>query len=106
MAKKAIKKDKPDIPARLLWEFDYDTFNFDNSYKIVIERVLEMGNLHEWREIVRYYTKKQILETIDWSAQLTKRDKQFSRLFLNSDIVKVGFYWSKWADSTSHIAAA
>ena len=92
MAKKAIKKDKPDIPARLLWEFDYDTFNFDNSYKIVIERVLEMGNLNEWREIVRYYTKKQILETIDWSAQLTKRDKQFSRLFLNSDMVKVGFY--------------
>ena len=27
----------------------------------------------------------QILETIDWSAQLDQRDKEFSRFFLDSD---------------------
>lgn len=82
-------KAKPDIPAKLLWEFDYENFNFDKSYKIVIERVLERGNMKEWREIVRYYSKEQILETIDWSTQLEERDKRFSRLFLNSDFVNV-----------------
>jgi len=80
-------KPKPNIPANLLWEFDYDTFNFDKSAKIAIERVLERGNLKHWREIKRYYTTQQILETIEWSAQLDKRAKDFCRFFLNSDLL-------------------
>lgn len=81
---------KPKIinPA-LLWEYDLDTFNYDKSYKIVIERVLERGNLKEWKEMVNYYPKEKILETIEWSAQLEQRDKDFSRFFLNSDFVNV-----------------
>lgn len=80
-----MDKEKPHIinPA-LLWEYDLDTFNYDKSYKIVIERILQMGNLEEWRNMVNYYTKEQILETIEWSAQLEERDKKFSRFFLNS----------------------
>ena len=72
------------INTALLWEYDLDTFNYNKSYKIVIERVLQLGNLEEWRNMVRYYTKEQILETIEWSAQLDKRDKQFSKFFLTS----------------------
>jgi hypothetical protein len=78
-------RPRPNIPARLLWEFDYEKFNFDKSYKIVIERVLERGTLEQWREMVKYYSRAQILETIDWSAQLGKREKDFSRFFLDSD---------------------
>lgn len=80
-------KARPNIPARLLWEYDYDTFNFDRSYKIVIERVLQLGDLNEWREIMKYYTRQQITDTIEWTAQLDERDKQFSRLFMNSDML-------------------
>lgn len=80
-------KRKPNIPAHLLWEYDLETFNFDKSYKIVIERVLQMGNLEEWREIFHYYGETKILETIEWSAQLEGRDKQFSRFFLKSDFL-------------------
>ena len=58
-------KKRPDIPARLLWEYDYDTFNFDRSYKIVIERVLQLGDLHQWREIIKHYSRQQILDTIE-----------------------------------------
>ncbi len=72
------------INTSLLWEYDLETFNYDKSYKIVIERVLQMGNLEEWRNMVSYYTKSQILETIEWSAQLDKRDKDFSKFFLTS----------------------
>jgi len=81
---------KPDIiNSRLLWEYDLDTFNYQKSYKIVIERVLQRGNLEEWREMVKIYSREQILETIDWSAQLDKQDKEFSRFFLNSDLLDV-----------------
>lgn len=82
------EKTRPNIinPA-LLWEYDLDTFNYVKSYKIVIERVLQRGNLEEWREMVQMYTREQILEVIDWSAQLDKRDKDFSRFFLNSEFL-------------------
>ena len=80
-----MKNSKPYIinPA-LLWEYDLETFNYEKSYKIVIERILQMGNLEEWRNMVKFYKKKQILETIEWSAQLDKRDKEFGRFFLTS----------------------
>ncbi|MBS1558493.1 MAG: hypothetical protein JST69_07160 [Bacteroidetes bacterium] len=83
-----MKKNKPTIinPA-LLWEYDLETFNYEKSYKIVIERVLQLGNLAEWQNMVTFYTKEQILETIEWSAQLDGRDKEFSVFFLTSDFL-------------------
>lgn len=78
------KKRPHIINTALLWEFDLETFNYEKSYKIVIERVLERGNLEEWKEMVNLYSKEQILETIEWSAQLDKRDKDFSKFFLTS----------------------
>lgn len=83
-----MQKSKPNIinPA-LLWEYDLETFNYLKSYKIVIERVLERGTLEEWKEMVSLYTKEQILETIEWSAQLEQRDKDFARFFLTSEFL-------------------
>jgi hypothetical protein len=85
-----MENKKPHIiNTALLWEYDLETFNYMKSYKIVIERVLERGNLEEWREMVQLYSKQQILDTIDWSAQLDKRDKEFSKFFLTSDFLHV-----------------
>ena len=88
LQRQKMKNKKPNIiNSALLWEYDLETFNYEKSYKIVIERVLERGNLEEWREMVQLYTKEQILETIEWSAQLDKRDKDFSRFFLTSEFL-------------------
>ena len=85
---KKMQKQQPHIinPA-LLWEYDLTTFDYKKSYKIVIERVLQRGNLDEWREMVSLYSKEQILEVIDWSAQLDERDKIFSKFFLTSEFL-------------------
>lgn len=80
-------RKKPNIPGYFLWEYDLSTFNYDKSYKIVIERVLQLGNLEEWREMLRYYGEEKIKETIEWSAQLDKQGKEFSRFFLKSDFL-------------------
>jgi len=80
-------KQKPDIPAHFLWEYDLETFNYDRSYKIVIERILQLGNLSQWRSILQYYGEEKIIETIEWSAQLDEREKAFSRFFLKSDFL-------------------
>ncbi len=78
---------RPLISDTLLWEYDIPNFHWDKSYKIVIERVLQMGNLEEWREIINFYGKEKILLAIDWSAQLQPHEKEFSRFFLNSGFV-------------------
>jgi len=78
---------KPSIRAALLWEYDLETFNWEHSYKIVIERVLQLGSIDEWKEIYNFYTPEKILETVEWSKQLDKRDKDFARLFLKSDLL-------------------
>ena len=83
-----MNKERPHIiNTALLWEYDLDTFNYLKSFKIVIERVLERGNLEEWKEMVSIYSKEQILETIEWSAQLDERGKRFCRFFLKSDFL-------------------
>ena len=85
--KKGKPRPKPHINPSLLWEYDLDTFNYDKSYKIVIERVLQLGNLKEWREILTYYGEEKIIETIKWSAQLNTYEKKFSQSFLKSDFL-------------------
>lgn len=70
-------RNRPNIPARMLWEYDYETFNFDKYYRLVCERVLQLVNLHEWREMMRYYTLVQIKDAIEWSAQMDEQDKNF-----------------------------
>ncbi len=72
----------------LLREIDTGTFNFKNAYHTVIERVLEMGNLEEWREIMKIYGPDKIKETINSSIQLKESDKQFCLFFLNSDLLE------------------
>jgi len=79
--------DKPNIAPQLLWEYDLETFNYKKSYKIVIERILQRGTIEEWKEMIRFYTMDNIMETIEWTKQLPKRDKDFAKLFLQSDLV-------------------
>lgn len=83
------KSDKPfPLPRHLLWEYDYDSFNFDKGYRLVIERVVERGNIDDWRNILWYYGKEKILEVVNWSRQLDKRDKNLARIFVDSDFLK------------------
>lgn len=79
----------PNISKSLLWEYNIDKFDFNKSYKIVIERILERGTMEEWKEMYNYYSIQKILETIEWSSQLQERDKKFSKFFLKSDFFHV-----------------
>lgn len=83
-----MESKKPSIinPA-LLWEYDLGTFNYQKSYKIVIERVIIRGTLEEWQEMVKLYSRDQIIETINWSKQIEQRDKEFAKMFLNSEFL-------------------
>lgn len=75
------------LPKHLLWEYDFDTFDFEKGYKVVIERVVQRGNMDDWKSILNYYGKEKILDVVDWSRQLDDRDKTFARIFVDSGFI-------------------
>jgi hypothetical protein len=82
-------RNKPNIPDYLLWEYDLTTFNYEKSYKIVIERILSSNNIEYWNEMLDFYPLEKVYETIKCSEYLTKREKDFANLFLQSDLLKI-----------------
>lgn len=73
-----------EISPHLLWEYDLSTFDYDRSKSVVIERVIERGNLKDWQEIKRYYGVTEILKVAKSSKQLSKKDKDFTEIFVHS----------------------
>lgn len=76
------------ISAHLLWEYDLSTFDFQNSKSIVIERVIERGNLQDWRIIYAAYGSATILSVAAASKQLSERDRAFTVIFVKSPLIR------------------
>ena len=81
------KSERPKISSYLLWEYNVEQFDFEQSGTIVVERVIERGNLEDWREMMRFYGREKVLEVVHTSKHLSPKDKKFSELFVYSELV-------------------
>ncbi len=79
------KKIPLNIRHHLLWEYDLGKFDFDKSAFVVIERIIERGNMQEWRDMLKYYGKEEVLRVAMQSKQLDKRDKNFTKIYVDSE---------------------
>ena len=75
------------ISPHLLWEYDLSTFDFDKSKDIVIERVIQRGNLRDWQIIYEVYGEKALLHTAEHSKQLSDRDRNFTKILIKSPLI-------------------
>ena len=82
---KEVQKVVPHIRRHLLWEYNFDTFDFQRSKMIVIERIIERGNLVEWKEMMRYYGREAVLAVARNSKQLDRKEKNFTEIFVDSE---------------------
>lgn len=55
---------KPDLPRRLFWEFDYETLDWQRSYRSIIERVIEWGSPQEWEIMISFYGRKSVIKAL------------------------------------------
>lgn len=78
----------PRIRRHLLWDFDGENFDFVLNNRVVIERVIERGNMDDWREMVGFYGRDRILEVARSSTRLDARHKHFTKVFLPSAFLK------------------
>jgi hypothetical protein len=77
----------PEIRRHLLWEYQWDSIDFSRLANVVIERVIERGNPHEWQEIVNFYGVDKILEVAENSSRLNAKHKNFARIYLQSGFI-------------------
>jgi hypothetical protein len=76
------------IRRHLLWEYDWDTIDFERLATVVVERVIERGNIKDWKAILHFYGVQRILNIADRSTRLDQRHKRFTSIFLQSDLLR------------------
>ena len=52
------------MPPYLLWEYDLETFKYVKSFKIVIERILIMGKIEDWIEMLSFYPIEKLMKQL------------------------------------------
>lgn len=60
---------KPRLNNRIFWDIDFNKIDYEKSYRSVIERVFERGDVEDIREVRRYYGDTKIigaLTTAKW----------------------------------------
>ena len=82
-----MKPAGPNIRRGLLWEYDWESFDFSAMATVVIERVIERGLPAEWQEIVDFYGIDKILGIADRSTRLDAKHKHFTRIYLQSGFI-------------------
>ena len=55
---------KPNLPKRLFWDWNFDKIDWQKGYVSIIDRVIERGNKQEWEEMIRFYGKRKIIKTL------------------------------------------
>lgn len=85
----------PSIRPFLLWDVSRDQFDFKTNSKLVIERVCMLGNLSDFKEILRYYGTSTIRHDIIQSAALDYKSLYFFSQILNIPLDKFRCYTKK-----------
>lgn len=58
----------PNLARRLFWDFRYNDIEWQNDYGTIIERVIERGTDEEWGELMRFYGRQKVIDTLKFES--------------------------------------
>ncbi len=61
----------------LLWDYNLNTFNYSSGKRIVVERVVQRGNMDDWLTIFNLYGVDAVREEIKKIPYLNAKDLNF-----------------------------
>jgi hypothetical protein len=61
---KSKSGDRPDLPKRLFWDWNFTKINWQHDYLAVIDRVIERGNKDQWKEMLKYYGESKVIKVL------------------------------------------
>jgi hypothetical protein len=85
----------PNIRPFLLWDINIEKFDFAVNRQLVIERACSLGNLSDFKEIMRFYGLDIIKEELVKSASLDPKSLTFFSQIFNIPLKKFKCYSKK-----------
>lgn len=82
-------RNPPQLSRVLFWDTDYDSIDWDNKARYVIERVVAYGFVEDWRAIQHFYGMDRIREVVLQARDLDPKTLSFLSLIF--DIPKEQF---------------
>ncbi|HEY5471189.1 MAG TPA: hypothetical protein VIK07_11755 [Bacteroidales bacterium] len=67
----------------LFWDINPAKLNTHSSKSLIMERVLTRGNLEEFKQLIRFYTKKELSQTVPKIGNLDDQTLNFIAEYLN-----------------------
>ena len=80
------EKHKPVFNRRIFWDVNFDTLDYDNRARFVIERVFERGDVDDIRQCRRYYGDELIKEILTTAKWLSKETVYLASAVLNNNL--------------------
>ncbi len=67
----------------LFWDIDPDKLNAHFSIILIVERVLSRGNMSEFKQLIRFYSLKDLSQTVIKIGYLDARTLNFISTYFN-----------------------
>ena len=80
------KKNKlPDFFEPILWSYDFQKIDPENSKKQIIVNAINYGSLRHWRWLAEHYGKKAVREVLESipASELRPRSGELSRILFS-----------------------
>lgn len=90
-----IKDTSPNIRPFLLWDVNIEQFDFLANKQLVIERSCSLGNLSDFKEIVRFYGFETVKNELIRSVSLDVKSHSFFSRFFNIPLEQFKCYSKK-----------
>lgn len=81
----------PNLSEYLFWDTDISKIDYEKNARHVIERVVTMGQLSDWQEMQKYYSKEQIVSSVKRSRNLDPKTLALLSAYYN--IPRKDFRW-------------
>lgn len=87
--------DLPQLSPVLFW--DVEATDLKNDIVPIVERVIELGTLDDFRKVLAFYGKDTVKNILLQSTRLSPRDLHFCSVFFEVDKTKFACYTKKYS---------
>lgn len=64
MKKNKKTRNYPNLHPKFFWEYDLDSMDWEEAYKMVIGRIIERATQQEVDELIRYYGYDKVIKAV------------------------------------------
>jgi len=87
--------EKPTFSRHIFWETDFDAIDWKKKEGYVIEKVVEYGNLEDWKLLKQLYGMDKIKEAVLNARYLRKKTSHFFSQIFDEPIENFRCYTSQ-----------